>query len=100
MRKQSFAVSALVLAIAGIAPPAASGADSEVAGKGPRIRGIDGRLIAAPVRPVFVVVDELAAFGRLPPAQAPPLRIEIQGDVEITPQPDGGLRIRFLHEEE
>jgi len=99
MRQRRLSVSFLVLALAGATPVAAGAADVVVGGKGPRIRAHDGRLVAAPQRPVFVVWPELAAFGRMPPDEAPPLVIEVKGDVEITPQPDGGLRIRFLENE-
>ena len=98
MRKRSVPVSFLVLALSGAAPVAAAAADAVVGGKGPRIRAHDGRRIAAFERPVFVVFEELGQFGRLPAREAPPLVIEVEGDVEITPQPDGGVRIRFLDE--
>ena len=99
MWKRILSGGTLVLAVAA-APLAAAAAEGEVGGHGPRIRAHDGRLVAAPQRPVFVVWPELAAFGRMPPEEAPPLVIEVKGDVEITPQPDGGLRIRFLEDDE
>jgi hypothetical protein len=88
----------LVLAVAALAPSLASGADVRVGGKGPRVMRPDGRLISNAGRPVFIVDDDFADFGDLRTETAPPLRIEVKGDVEIVPLENGGLRIRFLEE--
>ena len=100
MRKRSSWIAGLFVAAVAAAPLGAHAADAVVGGKGPRIRSHDGRRFVAHHRPVFVVVDSLGQFGQLPAREAPPLEIQVQGDVEITPLPDGGLRIRFLDEDE
>ena len=83
---------ALTLTLASAAIAAGS-----VGGRGPVVVRPDGRGI--PMRPpVFVQVDELAAFGDKQVRTAGPLEIRIVGDVEITPTEDGGLQIRFLDE--
>ena len=100
MWRWSFWIPAGLAVAVSAAPLAAHAADGVVGGKGPRIRSHDGRLLAVHDRPVFVVVDAFGQFGQLPAREAPPLEIKIEGDVEITPQPDGGLRIHFLDEDE
>jgi hypothetical protein len=89
---------AAVVLAAVLAAPAGAAAEAAVGGKGPRIRAHGQRPISAP-GPVFVRVDELAAFGDLDLAEAPPLVIRIEGDVEILQEPDGSLRI-FLRDED
>ena len=78
--------------------PADFGHPRTVTGMGPRMRGPDGRRISASGRPVFVLVDDLADFGHPRTATAPPLRIEVKGDVEIVPLENGGVRIMFVEE--
>src|SRR5262245_23992135 len=74
-------------------------ADVSVGGKGPRVRLPHGRMISNEGRPLFIVDDDFADFGDLQTATAPPLRIEVKGDVELVPLEDGGLRIRFVENE-
>ena len=92
----------LALAAASLLASASFAAgDVSVGGKGVRVRTFDGRgMRFAEGRPVFVEVDRFADFGHMNTATAPPLRIEVKGDVEIVPLPDGGLRIRFVDDEE
>lgn len=91
-------VAALALAVAFAAPSATLAAGASVSGKGPRVRLPDGRFVSNGGRPLFIVDDGFADFGDLQTATAPPLRIEVKGDVEITPLPDGGVRIRFVED--
>jgi hypothetical protein len=79
------------------ADPADFGHPRTATGMGPRMRGPDGRRISAG-RPVFVLVDDLADFGHPRTATAPPLRIEVKGDVDIVPLENGGIRIQFVDE--
>jgi hypothetical protein len=88
----------LALAAALLAPSAASAADAWVGGKGPRVMGHDGRWSSASGQPVWILDDRLADFGHPRVATAPPLRIEVKGDVEIVPLENGGLRIVFIDE--
>ena len=88
----------LTVAAALLASSAAVAADVRVGGKGPRVMRPDGRWLSNQGRPVFIVEDDFADFGDLQTATAPPLRIEVKGDVEIVPLEDGGLRIKFLEE--
>ena len=109
----------LAFAFATLAPSLASGADAYVGGKGPRmgprvsapsvqvprrephvrgprVMGPDGHFVSNRGRPIFIVDDDFADFGDLQTATAPPLRIEVKGDVDIVPLENGGLRIRFV----
>jgi len=88
----AFALAAVVLA------PSASAADVSVRGRNPHVRGLDGRLVRTFDRPIFVQVDQFADFGHKQVATAPPLSIEVKGDVEIVPLANGGLRIKFIDE--
>jgi hypothetical protein len=88
-----FALAAVLLA-----PALASAADARVGGKGPRVMRPDGGFVSPSGRRVFIVDDAFADFGDLRTATAPPLRIEVKGDVEIVPLANGGLRIRFVDE--
>ena len=116
----------LAFAVAALAPSLANGTDAYVGGKGPRMgpRTSTPSVIVPPVsvpagkphvksprvmrpdghfasnrgRPIFIVDDDFADFGDLQTGTAPPLRIEVKGDVEIVPLEDGGLRIRFVDE--
>jgi len=83
----------LAMAAALLAPLAASAADVRVGGKGPRVRTLDGRSISAAGRPVLIASDALCGFGQPNVPGAPPLVIQIEGDVTIVPQEDGSLRI-------
>jgi hypothetical protein len=67
-------------------------------GKGPRVMRPDGRFVSMHGRPIFIVDDDFADFGDLQTETAPPLRIEVKGDVEVVPLANGGLRIRFVDE--
>ena len=78
--------------------PAGFGHPRTATGMGPRMRGHDGRRTSASSRPVFVLVDDLADFGHPRTATAPPLRIEVKGDVDIVPLENGGIRIQFANE--
>jgi hypothetical protein len=91
-------LAALGLAAALTTPAAGLAADVAVGGKGPRVRLPDGRFISNHGRPIFLVDDDFADFGDLQTETAPPLRIEVKGDVEIIPLEDGGVRIRFLED--
>jgi hypothetical protein len=88
----------LALAAALLAPSAASAADARVGGKGPRVRGHDGHFRSSFGRPVVILDDRFADFGHPDVATAPPLRIEVKGDVEIVPLENGGIRIMFVEE--
>lgn len=88
----------LALAAVLLAPSLASAADARVGGKGPRVRGHDGRWKSAFGRPVLILDDRLADFGHPRVATAPPLLIEVKGDVEIVPLENGGVRIVFIDE--
>lgn len=88
----------IAIAVAFAAPGAALAAGASVGGKGPRVRLPDGRFVSNGGRPLFIVDDGFADFGDLQTATAPPLRIEVKGDVEIVPTEDGGVRIRFLED--
>ena len=77
--------------------PADFGHRRMATGMGPRMRGPDGRRILAG-RPVIVLVDDLADFGHPRTATAPPLRIEVKGDVDIVPLENGGIRFQFVDE--
>ncbi len=90
MRSYSFWI-ALVLGCFTAVPVSAAG--GLIAGRSPRITASDGRQIAAGGRPVYVVVDRLAEFGNFDLAEAPPLVIHVEGDVEIFQLPDGSVRI-------
>ena len=78
--------------------PADVGHPRTATGMGPRMRGHDGRRTSASGRPVIVLVDDLADFGHPRTATAPPLRIEVKGDVDIVPLENGGIRIQFANE--
>jgi hypothetical protein len=88
----------LALAAALLAPSVASAADARVGGKGPRVMRPDGRFVSPSGRRVFIVDDNFADFGDLQTTTAPPLRIEVKGDVEIVPLANGGVRIVFIDE--
>jgi hypothetical protein len=88
----------LTLAAALLAPSAGVAAEAEVGGTGPRVMRPDGRWLSNHGRPVFLVNDDFADFGNLQTQTAPPLRIEVKGDVEIVPLDNGGVRIRFVEE--
>ena len=88
----------LAFTLFALAPSWANGADVRVGGKGPRVMRPDGRSISNAGRPIFIVDDHFADFGDLQTETAPPLRIEVKGDVEIVPLENGGLRIRFIEE--
>jgi hypothetical protein len=93
MRSWTFSIASLALAAACLAPAPALAQDASVGGRGPRVRFHDRRPVMARGHPVFVTVDELAAFGDLDVRHAPPLEIRIEGDAEIIVLPDGSLRI-------
>jgi hypothetical protein len=92
MRSWTFWIASLALSGVLLAPPAAGAADAVVGGKGPRVRLPHRPPVAAGGQPVFVVVDEFAAFGDLDVAEAPPLSIRVEGDVDVILLPDGSLR--------
>ena len=94
LRSARAAVLAAVLAV----PAGPAAAEAAVGGKGPRIHAHGHPPVSAP-GPVFVRVDELAAFGDLDVAAAPPLVIRVEGDVEIIREPDGSLRILLRRED-
>ena len=89
---------ALALAAVLLAPSASNAGDIRIGGKGPHVRGHDGRWTSAMGRPVIVLVDDLADFGHPRAALAPPLEIQVKGDVEIVPLENGGIRIKFVDE--
>ncbi len=85
--------SSLALALGCFLAVPVSAGEGLIAGRSPRITARDGRQIAAGGRPVYVVVDQLAEFGNFDLADAPPLVIHVEGDVEIFQLPDGSVRI-------
>jgi len=87
---------ALALAAVLMAPSASNAGDIRIGGKGPRVKGHDGRNPSASGQPVVILVDDLADFGQPRTALAPPLVIQVTGDVEIVPLENGGIRIDFV----
>jgi hypothetical protein len=90
---------ACALAAALLCPSLVDAAGSGVDGKGPRVRSVHGQPIAQFDRPVFIRVGHLAEFGNWRLREAPPLVIEVEGDVVIVPLEDGSLWIVFADDE-
>lgn len=95
MRSWTFSISSLALMAACLAPVTALAQDAVVGGRGPRVHFHDRPPVLAGGRPVFVVVDGLAAFGDLDVGAAPPLEIRVEGDVDVIQLPDGSLRFEL-----
>jgi hypothetical protein len=95
MRSWSFSIS--TLALASVLFPLASAADAFVSGRGPHIRTHGHPPLPPEGRPVFLVVDDFAAFDV---GTAPPLEVRVEGDVDIIQLPDGSLRFVLRGEDE